>query len=1059
MRHPATPSGACHERTPYHRKRKFSARPFYLALLAISALCAYNLVTGRSGTLSNGGETLVTRDISDVFGQDCHLVHRAPDKCAFVKAHCPDEEAGLFSYLTLYYCNLPQVQPFAFIVIALWLCLLFSTIGIAASDFFCVNLSTIASLLGMSESLAGVTFLAFGNGSPDVFSTFAAMGTNSGSLAVGELIGAASFITAVVAGSMAIVRPFKVARKSFVRDVGFFIVAAAFSIVFLRDSKLYLWESAAMVGFYLFYVAFVIFWHWWQGKSRKRRHTEALARDHFVGPGSDVEPVEPYHDDEDLPTNGRPTPSRTTTMTDFIALERGATDWSEEIDADDQEEARERWLGEISSNMRVNRPRVGARRGTLNPIRPSLVGALEFRAVLAGLEKSRNIQSIPINLRRYSDDPTFTSAQQHDQLSTISDPPVRPSYEVIAEYGAQHNPNNQYLDVKGATGHRARAVSANDIDRLDPAMVAHFDHLGPVNEEDRSRQTSHDHGTDGAGPSTPSVQVSLTPPPSEPSSSRAPSIHPPQRSEGPQFLVPPSNEFYGPPSRPRPLNDRSLSPGSIPQLQPESNQRPDPPKLQIPQPPHRQESGASSPLSPFPLFVDDPNTSTRSRASSLRLPPPGESHEALHANGHLQHYEVSRKRLRWWPYRILPPPEVLFSTLFPTLCNWREKNIWERSLGIVAAPSIFCLTITLPIVEIEQKLERESRIPTLTLPSGGSLVANGHPDNRKSTITILEPDSSTIIDTTDPGSTVKSIGAHGTTATVAVSAENLHQHAEHPETLPLLSPSQPRLLDSPEQLPSASSVNDPAGPKEWNRWLLMIQCFTSPVFTMLIFYANFLSDDHGPLLLLKMCLYSLIVGCALLALVLTTSTPTRPPKWRTSLCFVGFIVSIAWISTIANEVVGVLKWLGVVLNMSDAILGLTVFAVGNSLGDFVADVTVARLGFPVMALSACFGGPMLNILLGIGLSGMYMTITRAQKKGEKHPDQPLRLKPFHVDVSGTLLISGATLLITLVCLLIAVPLRKWRMDRVIGMLLIILWVASTATNVVVELLGLSDDIG
>ena len=113
--------------------------------------------------------------------------------------------------------------------------LLFSTIGIAASDFLCINLSTIASILGMSESLTGVTFLAFGNGSPDVFSTFAAMSSHSGSLAVGELFGAAGFITAVVAASMALVKPFQVARKSFIRDVGFFVVAASFSMVFLID--------------------------------------------------------------------------------------------------------------------------------------------------------------------------------------------------------------------------------------------------------------------------------------------------------------------------------------------------------------------------------------------------------------------------------------------------------------------------------------------------------------------------------------------------------------------------------------------------------------------------------------------------------------------------------------------------------------------------------------------------------------------------------------------------------------------------------------------------------
>jgi sodium/potassium/calcium exchanger 6 len=95
----------------------------------------------------------------------------------------------LLSYLSLYYCLLPDLKPFAGLILILWLCMLFSTIGIAASDFFCVNLSSIAALLGMSENFAGVTLLALGNGSPDVFSTFAAMSSNSGSLAVGELIG------------------------------------------------------------------------------------------------------------------------------------------------------------------------------------------------------------------------------------------------------------------------------------------------------------------------------------------------------------------------------------------------------------------------------------------------------------------------------------------------------------------------------------------------------------------------------------------------------------------------------------------------------------------------------------------------------------------------------------------------------------------------------------------------------------------------------------------------------------------------------------------------------
>jgi len=93
-----------------------------------------------------------------------------------------------------YYSDLPPtLRPFALTLFLLLLAFLFSFIGITASDFFCPNLSTIASVLGLNESTAGVTFLAFGNGSPDVFSTFAALRGGTFGLAVGELIGAASF--------------------------------------------------------------------------------------------------------------------------------------------------------------------------------------------------------------------------------------------------------------------------------------------------------------------------------------------------------------------------------------------------------------------------------------------------------------------------------------------------------------------------------------------------------------------------------------------------------------------------------------------------------------------------------------------------------------------------------------------------------------------------------------------------------------------------------------------------------------------------------------------------
>jgi len=106
-----------------------------------------------------------------------------------------------------------------------------------------------------------------------------------------------------------------------------------------------------------------------------------------------------------------------------------------------------------------------------------------------------------------------------------------------------------------------------------------------------------------------------------------------------------------------------------------------------------------------------------------------------------------------------------------------------------------------------------------------------------------------------------------------------------------------------------------------------------------------------------------------------------------------------------------------------------------------------------MALSACFGGPMLNILLGIGISGMYMTIRNGSQRHAQHPERPTKYQPFEIEVSATLMISGVTLLVTLLGLLIVVPLNRWKMDRKIGWGLIVLWSLSTIGNVVVEVLG------
>lgn len=102
-----------------------------------------------------------------------------------------------------------------------------------------------------------------------------------------------------------------------------------------------------------------------------------------------------------------------------------------------------------------------------------------------------------------------------------------------------------------------------------------------------------------------------------------------------------------------------------------------------------------------------------------------------------------------------------------------------------------------------------------------------------------------------------------------------------------------------------------------------------------------------------------------LPLVTFTSRADRPPVYHTLFAYLGFFMSVAMIYTIANEVVDILQSIGVIFNISKFLLGLTVLAWGNSIGDFISNLSMAKNGFPRMAISACFGGPVLSKFINI----------------------------------------------------------------------------------------------
>jgi solute carrier family 24 (sodium/potassium/calcium exchanger), member 6 len=87
----------------------------------------------------------------------------------------------------------------------------------------------------------------------------------------------------------------------------------------------------------------------------------------------------------------------------------------------------------------------------------------------------------------------------------------------------------------------------------------------------------------------------------------------------------------------------------------------------------------------------------------------------------------------------------------------------------------------------------------------------------------------------------------------------------------------------------------------------------------------------------------------------------------TPIALYGFVIAATWIDFISDKLVSLLEFLGIICRIPSPIMGLTVLAWGNSMGDLSANITLARKGLANMAMTACFAGPVFNILMGLGL--------------------------------------------------------------------------------------------
>ncbi|KAI0697966.1 Sodium/calcium exchanger protein-domain-containing protein [Cytidiella melzeri] len=736
-------------------------------------------------------------------------------QCTNVQDECKLPHTVLsIPYAENYFCAKPPLRSAIFAGYLVWLVFLFSTLGISASDFFCPNLGTLAQILGLDEDVAGVTFLAFGNGSPDLFSTFSAMREDSGGLAIGELLGAAAFVTSCVVGSMCIIKPFRVDRAPFIRDVGFFTIAVMLLMVVLWDSKIELWEAEMLIVLYLVYVVIVVASSWWERRRVRRLQREDLMRDEYR---EEALVREPYRDN----------PS-----SDLLQIPDSGSGRGRAISAPGP-------LPHLGLDLPV-RPHTRDSSPHSHMVRTpsshlshmpsfSLIGALEFRRVVTSLQE-----------------------QAAGSRLSLFDSPVTP-------YPGGHYHSPHYHSRHHSSHSRSR-TPVHDRER-DPWEAA----LGNVPLEQRS----------------------------------------------PQIVI----------------NDRD--------------------------PMDDQET-----VMPMTTHTPAPSTFPDSDTETDQYMPPTKRQRMFRTLGQIYH------------------------VLFPTLHNFRSKSMLGMVAAVLATPAVLALTLTLPVVVTDH---------------------------------------------------------HGSFPPI-----------EKPENVG-------RLVDFEEEgveraLVAEEEVEEDMHELQYDKWLMAVQCVLGPLFCVAVLFGNVITligvaglktnvqglyadgTRHEPWLLLAMGVAGITIGI-LVAVFGGTGDSTYA---RLARCTMGFFVAMVWIMAIADEVVEVLQTFGLIFGLSDAIIGLTVFAMGNSLADLVANMSVAVFA-PIMGFSACFGGPMLNILLGIGISGTYII----SKSSEDH---------YPLAFNTTLLVTSAGLLGFLVATLIFVPWNKYFLPRSWGIALIVAYICLMTANIVIEVL-------
>ncbi|KAL6191327.1 hypothetical protein ACLB2K_037718 [Fragaria x ananassa] len=180
------------------------------------------------------------------------------------------------------------------------------------------------------------------------------------------------------------------------------------------------------------------------------------------------------------------------------------------------------------------------------------------------------------------------------------------------------------------------------------------------------------------------------------------------------------------------------------------------------------------------------------------------------------------------------------------------------------------------------------------------------------------------------------------------------------------------LLELPLSLPRRLTI-PVVSEENWAKPFLVISVTLAPVSLAALFNTQ-QSENVGSRTKSVAYITAAIIGLVFGTLAYTSTKKSGPPNNNNHLfpLLVGwFVMSVAWTYLTDEELVCLLESYGKILGINPSILGLTILAWGNSLGDLIANVAVAANGGAdgaQIAITGCYAGRMFNTVVGVGVS-------------------------------------------------------------------------------------------